>query len=79
MGYRFDGLCLIPGTGKKSSPQRPERLKGASSLIPNEFRCHFWGVKRPGLKDDQSSPCIVKVKNGGTIPPLHHTPSWRNN
>jgi hypothetical protein len=34
------------------------------------------GVKRPVCEADYSSPSNVQVKNGGAIPPLHHTSSW---
>jgi hypothetical protein len=34
-------------------------------------------VKGPGHEADNLSPSIAEVKNGGAIPPLHDTPSWR--
>jgi hypothetical protein len=33
-------------------------------------------LKRPGCEVDHS-PSSVEVKNGGCIPPLPHTSSWR--
>jgi hypothetical protein len=35
------------------------------------------GVKRPGRDDNQSLPSSAQVKNGGAMPPLPHTSSWR--
>jgi hypothetical protein len=35
------------------------------------------GVKRPGREADDSPPTSAEVKNGGSIHPLPHTPSWR--
>jgi hypothetical protein len=37
----------------------------------------FPGVKRPGREADRSPPSSAEVKNGGSMPPLPHTPSWR--
>jgi hypothetical protein len=37
----------------------------------------FPGVKRPRREADHSLPSSAEVKNGGTIPPLPHTSSWR--
>jgi hypothetical protein len=36
------------------------------------------GVKRPGCEADHSSPSTAKVKNGGAVPPLRNTSSWRD-
>jgi hypothetical protein len=36
------------------------------------------GVKRPGRESDHSLPSSAEVKNGGAIPPLPHTSSWRS-
>jgi hypothetical protein len=35
------------------------------------------GIKRPGRETDHSSQFSAKVKNGGAIPLLPDTPSWR--
>jgi hypothetical protein len=35
------------------------------------------GVKRPVRKGDRLPPSSAHVKNGGAIPPLPHTFSWR--
>jgi hypothetical protein len=35
------------------------------------------GVKRPRRVSDHSSPSSAEVKNGGAIPPLPYTSSWR--
>jgi hypothetical protein len=55
-----------------SSPQRPDRLRGPTSLLSNGYRGLFPGVKRPGREADHSPPTSVEVKNGGSIPPLPH-------
>jgi hypothetical protein len=38
----------------------------------------FLGVKKPGLEDDHTPPFSSEVKNGGAIPPVPHTSSWRS-
>jgi hypothetical protein len=35
------------------------------------------GVRRLGREADHSPPSSAKVKNGGAIPSLPHTSSWR--
>jgi hypothetical protein len=35
-------------------------------------------VNQPGLELGNSPPSNAKVKNGGNIPPLSHTSSWRS-
>jgi hypothetical protein len=35
------------------------------------------GVKRPGREADHSPPSSAEVKNGGAMPPLPYTSSWR--
>jgi hypothetical protein len=35
------------------------------------------GVKGPRLEADHSPPTSTEVKNGGAIPPLSYTSSWR--
>jgi hypothetical protein len=77
--YGLDGRGLIPDKGKRilSTPQRPYRLRGPSSLLFNGY----WGavspgVKRPGRGADHSSPSSAEVKNGVAMPPLPHTSSW---
>jgi hypothetical protein len=42
-------------------------VPGASSL----------GVKRPGSEANHSPPSSTEVKNGGDIPQLPYTSSWR--
>jgi hypothetical protein len=36
------------------------------------------GIIRPGREADLSHPSSAEVKNGGSIPPLPHTSSWRS-
>jgi hypothetical protein len=35
------------------------------------------GAKRPGREPDHSPPTSAEINNGGAIPPLPHTVSWR--
>jgi hypothetical protein len=35
------------------------------------------GIKRPGRETEHSPPTSAEVKNGGAIPPVPHTSSWR--
>jgi hypothetical protein len=42
------------------------------------YRVLSAGVKRPGREGDHSPPASAEVKNGGAIPALPHTSSWRN-
>jgi hypothetical protein len=71
MGYRLDGWGSIPGRGKRffSSPQRPEKFWGPSSLISNGYRwVVFARVKRSERESDHSPPSSAEVKNSGAIP-----------
>jgi hypothetical protein len=36
------------------------------------------GIMRPGREADHSPPSNAEMKNGGAIPPLPHTYSWRD-
>jgi hypothetical protein len=61
----------IPGRGKKFffSPQRQDRLWGSLSLLSNENRRIFTGVKRQGREADQSFPSNTDVEEDALIPP----------
>jgi hypothetical protein len=39
---------------------------------------YFPGVKRPWREADHLPPSNAEDKNGGAIPPLLHTSSWRD-
>jgi hypothetical protein len=70
-GLGLDGLGSIPGsvqTGSGCTQPPVQRVSGALCL----------GVKRPRSEIAHSSPFSAEVKNGGAIPPLHHTCSWRD-
>jgi hypothetical protein len=43
-------------------------------LVPGAV---FPKVNRPGRDPDHSPVSSAEVKNGGAIPPLSHTSSWR--
>jgi hypothetical protein len=46
---------------------------------PTQFlpKASFQGVQRLRREADHSPPSSDKVKNGGAISPLPHSPSWR--
>jgi hypothetical protein len=53
-------------------------LQTAVSLLSHRVPGLFpWGVKQQGLEADHSPPTSAEVKNGGPIPRLPHTSSWR--
>jgi hypothetical protein len=65
---------LIPCSGKVfllSIESRP-------ALGPTQLHVQWvpW-IKRPRREADLY-PSTAEVKNGGNIPPLHHTPSWHD-
>jgi hypothetical protein len=57
------------------SVQTHSRVHPASYPVGN--RGSFPGGKVAGHEADHSPPSSAKVKNGGAIPPLPHTSSWR--
>jgi hypothetical protein len=63
------------GTRFFSSPHHPDRLWSPPSLLTNGSVS--LGVRRPGREADRSLLSSAEVKNGGAIPPLPHTSSWR--
>jgi hypothetical protein len=67
----LDGRGSVPGRGKRffSSPQR--RLWGPTRS-PNQWVPR---VERPECEAGHSPPS--SAENGGAIPPLPHTSSWR--
>jgi hypothetical protein len=78
--YRLDGLGSVPGMWKRhfSASQCSDWPSGPLSFLSNRMGagCSFLGLKRPAREADHSPPSVAKVKNGGAIPPLHHTYSW---
>jgi hypothetical protein len=59
-------------------------LKRLTFVSDDDHICNFistqlvqGGIKREEHGTDSSLPSNAEVKNGGTITPLLHTPSWR--
>jgi hypothetical protein len=80
-GFELGGRGWIPGRGKKFlfSSQCPDRLWGPPSLLSNWYRGALsTAVKRPGHEADHSPLSCAEVKNGGAIPTLPSTSSWRS-
>jgi hypothetical protein len=78
-GYGPHGPCSISGGGNEvfSSPQRPDWFWGPPSLLYNVHRVLFpQTVSGHGVKQT-TYLYLVKVKNGGVIPPLPHASLWR--
>jgi hypothetical protein len=78
-GYGLDrgvGFRVPVGSRIISSPSRPNRFWGPHSLLSNGYKGLFpRGESGMGREADHSPPSSVQVKNGGAIPPLHHTSS----
>jgi hypothetical protein len=78
-GYGLQGRGSIPGTARSFfystasrptlGPTQPPLQWVQGNLSP--------GVNRLGRETDHSPPSSAEVNNGGTIPPLPHTSSWR--
>jgi hypothetical protein len=79
-GYWMDDTGSIPGKGKRffSIPYSLDR--GMVSALAS-FRMGTGGfhprLKPPGRQDDHSPASSAEIKNGGAIPPIPHTFSWR--
>jgi hypothetical protein len=78
-GYELGGRASIPGRARNVSLlysiQTGSKAYPASS--PMGAGNTFPGVKRLGREADHSPPSSSEVKNGGAIPALPHTSSWR--
>jgi hypothetical protein len=77
--YGLDDRGSNSGRSKRffSTPQRPDRPWGPSSLLFNGSRGALSpGLKSPGREADHSPLSSVGDKNGDGIPPLLHTSSW---
>jgi hypothetical protein len=75
--YGLDGRGSIPGRSKRlffSTLQRLGPTQPFIQWVPGAFSRE---VKRPGREVDHSPPSSAEVKDGGTIPSLPHTSSWR--
>jgi hypothetical protein len=77
-GYGLGGRGSIPGRGKRvfSTPQGPDRLWAQPSIPCRVPWAPSSRVEQPGRQADHSFPPSCEVKNGGTLTPLLHTPSW---
>ena len=78
-GYFTLGNGALRGSNSRwrtrlfSSPKRPGRILGPRSLLFNENRDSFPGVKRPVCDADPSPPSSTEVKNEGSYtctPPI---------
>jgi hypothetical protein len=77
---RPTGRSSSTGRGKifvLSTSSRPV-LGPTQPPIQRVLRALPPGVKRPGRDADHSPPTSAEVKNAGSIHPLPHTSSWRN-
>jgi hypothetical protein len=80
-GYGMDGWGSILESGKRffSILQRPDSIWGSPNLLSNtRIGAHSQGLKQPGREADHVLPSSVEIKNGGTIPQLSPTSSWRS-
>jgi hypothetical protein len=73
-----DGRGSIAGRSCFSSPQRPDRFWGPSSLLSHGYRESFLWMKRSVSEADHSPPSSAEVKNGGAIPPRTPYIPWHN-
>jgi hypothetical protein len=79
MGCGLDTWNLIPSREKRffSTPQHPDWLWGTHHPYQWAVGTLSLGVRQVGCEADHSPPATSKVKNGGAIPPLPCTLSWR--
>jgi hypothetical protein len=78
MGYGPYGRSWFPGRAKGFTPHRRDLFWFPLSFLSSGYREVFpGGVEWTGCRADHSQPSGTKVKNGGTIPPLPNTSSWR--
>jgi hypothetical protein len=68
MGYGLDGPGSIPDRAGFFSSQRPDRLCGPPSLLPNRYLGLF--SLGQGREVKYSSPSSADVKISGAVPPL---------
>jgi hypothetical protein len=71
-GYGWmSGVEFLAGARDLSLHKRPDRLR------PSFLSDGYLGVKRPWHEAEHSAPSSAEVKNGGAIPQLPNTSSWR--
>jgi hypothetical protein len=73
-GFRFPA---VKDVSLYSTASRPT-LGLTQPPIQRVTEAHSSGVKRQGREANRSPPATVEVKNGGDIPQLPHTSSWRD-
>jgi hypothetical protein len=78
--YGLDDRGSIPGRARYFSVLHSAQANSGThpASSPLDTGGSFRGGKAAGLGDDHLPPSSAKVKNGGSIPPLLHTYSWRN-
>jgi hypothetical protein len=72
--------------GRSSSPGRVKNflhvVQTGSGVHPTSYPMgtgvSFPGIKRPGREVDHLAPVSAEVRNGGSVHPVPHTPSWRS-
>jgi hypothetical protein len=62
MGLTIRTLIAGARNRRVSSPKRPRRLRGPSSLLFIEYWHPFQGIKRPGRDVDHTSPSSGEIK-----------------
>jgi hypothetical protein len=82
-GYRLDDrgvrVRVLVGAKFFSSPRRPDRFWGPSSLLSSRYWGLFTrGLKRPGIGADHLPPTSADVKNYEAMRPPLHNSSWRS-
>jgi hypothetical protein len=80
-GYGLDGRGSIPGMVKRFflfSITSSQCLGPTQRPMQCIQRAVSPGVKRLGREADHSPSSSVEVRNGGAIPTLPHTSSWRS-
>jgi hypothetical protein len=77
MGWKA-GVRFLAEEELFSSPQRPDRLWGdAQRLMKWVNGAASPEIKRKGREADHSPLSSAEIENGGRIPSLPHTSSWR--
>jgi hypothetical protein len=78
MGERRIGVRFLAGARKFSLLYNVHRgSESYPASYPMGTGVDSAGVKRLRREADHSPPSSAEVKNGGSIPPLPHTSSWR--
>jgi hypothetical protein len=81
-GYGLDargvGVRVPVGSRIFSSPLRPDRLWGPSSLLASYGRLFPRGYSGQAMKLTTHLPLVPRSRKRGSINPLPHTASWRS-